>query len=98
MDCNTGMVNSTGRMEANTAETIEEDSKTETESTSTLTITASAVEFGTEEHCKAMESTLSQEGLATRSYGNKAGSLQSNDIMALLVEIDRKKGLLINYK
>lgn len=86
-----GMGSSTGKMEANTVEIIEEDSKTEMESTSMLTTIAFAVGFGTKEPCKAMESTSSQEALATRSYGNRAGSQRLNDIVTLLVEIDRNK-------
>lgn len=66
MDCSMGMVNSIGKMAANTAEIIEEASKTETESISTLTTTASAAESGTEEPYKVTESTSSQEAPKTK--------------------------------
>lgn len=76
MDCSMGMANSIGKTAANTAEIIEEASKTEMESISMPTTTASAAEYGTEEPCKATESMSNQEAQKTRSSGNRAESLQ----------------------
>lgn len=76
MDCSMGMANSIGKTAANTAEIIEEASKTETENISTLTTTASAEESGTEEPYKVTDSTSSQEAPRTKSFGNRAEYLQ----------------------